>query len=291
MAQSELIISPVGRWIGGSMTETVKTDHLNRPLDPDKYHYSVGIAFRKDDPATGAMLQAMAAHAYQEFAQAPHIQQLIGQYNFVPRSGFSWKVKDGDQPNAKGEINKNSVGCYVIYFSSNFVTKCADQTNAEIGNDNAAMTRGNFIQVAFTVAGNGNTDNTAGIYVNPQVYRFIAYGEPIVGGVDAATAFAGHDIPQQLPAGASLTPVATQMAVPQGNNPSGAPGQPPMVQGSSPGSPTTPPNTQPTTGYPSNVAPHPTFANGPQGGAAPAAPQPPMQQPGVPAAPGLPPQQ
>ena len=294
---SDLIISPVGRFINGSMTDTVKTDYQNRPIPEEKQQYTVGVAFRKDDPLTGPMLQQMATVAMTDFANAPHIQQLIGQYNFAPQSGFSWKVKDGDQPNSQGQLNENAAGCYVIYFSSSFITKCADPANAEI--PNTQIERGHYIRVAFNVSGNKNVDSTAGIYVNPQIYQFIAFGEPIRGGVDAATAFAGHAVPTQLPAGASPTPLAGgQMAVPAGVQQSPALGQPNTVQGSPMAQPTMQPNTGLTTGYPTDpnagqmqqavpgapmagqmqqavpgapmagqpgVAPHATFANGPQG--------------------------
>ena len=266
MASSELIISPVGRFISGSMTDTVKTDHLNRPIDPDKYHYSIGIAFRKDDPGTGEMIQKIAAHAYSEFSRDPRTQAVISAYNFAPKSGFSWKIKDGDLPNAAGKTNANAAGCYVIYFSSNFVTKCANQQNAEVSNADPMFTRGNYIQVALNCAGNGLPfDDGAGIYINPQVYRFVGYGEAIVGGVDAATAFGNTPAPQ-LPPGASATPVASQMAVPAGN------------ASPTPGAPS-------PTGSPGSVAPHPTFANGPQPGM-PAAPSAPAAPTGLPTFPG-----
>lgn len=281
---SDLIISPVGRFISGSMTDTVKTDYLNRPIPEEKQQYTVGVAFRKDDPLTGPMLQQMATAAMADFSQAPHIQHLIGQYNFNKGSGFSWKVKDGDQPNAQGQFNENAAGCYVIYFSSSFITKCADPANAEI--PNTQIERGHYIRVAFNVNGNGIFDSNAGIYVNPQIYQFIAFGAPIRGGADAATVFAGHAVPTQLPAGASPTPLAGgQMSVPAGVQQSPVLGQPNMAQGSPMAQPTMQPNTGLTTGYPTDpmagqqqqpipgapmvgqpgVTPHQTFANGPQG--------------------------
>lgn len=71
---SPLIVGPAMRWVNGSMTKLVVEDHLKRPLKPEKYHYSVGLAARKDDPGTNVMLQAMAAHAFSEFSKSPVIQ-------------------------------------------------------------------------------------------------------------------------------------------------------------------------------------------------------------------------
>ena len=288
MPNSELIISPVGRWIGGSMTETDKTDYQNRPIDVEKQQYSIGVAFRKDDPKTGEMLQAMAAHAFKEFAQASHIQTIIGTYNFAPKSGFSWKVKDGDAPNLKNQVNSNSAGCYVIYFTSSFVTKTCDQLNNEIGTD--VIKRGWKIQVAFTVAGNTLTDHNAGIFVNPAVYRFAEKDAEILGGVDAATAFAGHDLPAHMLPDATMAQAANTSPVPPQVPP--AIGQQPTPPALQPGIPTVPQNTPLTTGAPGSVPtapttppalggvqPHPTFANGPGAG---------VPQPGIPQVPGLP---
>ena len=55
---------------------------------------------------------------------------------------------------------------------------------------------------------NGKQGSNEGLFLNPVWVRKIAEGERITGGVDAATAFAGHAAPTALPPGASVTPVA-----------------------------------------------------------------------------------
>ena len=277
MVQSAVMTTPVGRFVSGSLTETRKIDMDNRPIAEDKQQYEFGVAVRKDDPAIAGVLQSIGAHAWQEYAQFPQIQQIIGQYNFEAR-GFSWKIGDGDAPNRQGKKNENTAGCYVFYFKSSFAIRCCDQKNAEISAE--SIKRGYYVDVAFSVAGNGETGERAGIYINPQIVRFCAYGQEIVGGISANEAFGGAHAPTHLPPGASQTPLASgpmSTAGPQTMPPAASvPGIPPS-------------NTPATTGYPGNVPTHPTFADGggqvPQQSAAPMAPGMPQQQP---AAPGFP---
>lgn len=252
MANSEIIISPVGRFVNGSITEPRTIDLDNRPIPAEKQQFEFGVAFRKDDAGTMPMIQAIAAHAWQEFANHPNVQAHIQQYAFGTK-GFSWKISDGDSPNREGKTNENTRGCYVLYFKSSYPIKCADQQNAEIPADQ--IKRGYYAQMAFRVAGNGETGDRAGVFLNPAVMRFVAYGSEIVGGPDAAEIFKGHSLPSQLPPGASMTPVATPMAVPQqaptgmGMPQHGPAGFPPSVP-------------QSTTGYPGNAQPLPGFSQG-----------------------------
>lgn len=266
MTQSDTMVSPVGRFIGGSLSERRTNDYQGKPItDPAKHQFEIGVAFRKDDPAINPMLQAIATHAHAEFVQAPHIQAIIGQFSFGAR-GFSWKIRDGDAPNVKGEINKNSQGCWVVYFKSAFDIKCADQQNGEVAA--ASIKRGYFVQVAFSVAGNADFGENAGVYINPQVVKLIAFGEEIQGGIDAETAFAGHAVPTTLPPGASLTPVAsTPMAgAPQMPAP-GFPAAGAVPPPANPAVPQMPGMTPLPTASPTNpgVPPVPGFANGPTG--------------------------
>lgn len=292
MPNSDLIVSDVGRFVQGSITQLQKTDHLDRPLSDDKWHHWFGVAFPKASPVTQANLQAIQAHAFQEFAHAPHIQNLIQQFNLTPKSGFSWKIRDGDAPDENGVVNKNTAGCWIFGFRTSFPVRCVDQQNADIPAEN--ILKGYFVQMAFSTAGNKNTDDTAGLYLNPSIMRLIAFGEVISEGISADQAFAGHAIPTQLPPGASLTPLAPgPLATPQAGAPSPALGHPPMQQGLPGANPTAPASTPLMTGYPTDpnqqagftqaagvpVQPHPTFADGPQVAQAPA--QQPMAAPGM----------
>lgn len=274
MPKSELMHSSVGRLVQGSLYELNTTDHKNQPLPADKHHYWFAVAIRKDDPQVNTMLQNILAHAYQCYAQHPHVQAVLQQFDLRAQSGFSWKIKDGDTPDEKGQINENTAGCWIFQFRNGYPIKCADQQNAEISPDQ--IKRGYFVDLAYTVSENGNTDTTAGIYLNPVCVRLVAFGKEIQGGMTPEQAFAGQALPTALPPGASLTPLATgPMAV--GGQP--AHGQPPMQQGLPGATPTAPMNTPSTTGAPIDpqtmgVQPNANFANGPMAQGAPvAAPQ------------------
>lgn len=278
MAQSKTIILPVGRYVLGNMLEKRKIDFENRPIPEDKQQFEIAVAVRKDNPQIGAVLQEIAAHAFQEYAQRPDIQQRIGQYNFEA-AGFSWKIGDGDAPNRQGKQNENTVGHWVFYFKSSFAIHTVNQQNADIPNEQ--IKRGYFVDVAFTCAGNGEQGDRAGIYLNPQIVRLVAFGEEIRGGISADQAFGGHAAPAQLPPGASMTPVAGAMALPQQHMPGFAPPAqqpqyappaqaPGFPQQMPAGVPSAPPSTTgfPGNGYPPQAQgfpPAPGFANGPQG--------------------------
>jgi hypothetical protein len=257
MAQSAIMNTSVGRFVGGSLTEKRETDMDDRPIPADKQQYEIGIAFRKDDPKLPQVFNAIAGHAWQEFARDPAAQQKIGQAaQYFPAhpqvlDGFSWKISDGDKPNRKGQVSEHTRGHYVFYFKSSFPIRCANQQNAEIPADQ--IKRGYFVDVSFTCAGNGETGDRAGVYLNPQFVRLIAYGEEIRGGVSAAEAFANAPVPTQLPPGASAMPVAGNppampAAAPQAQQP-GFPGN---------GAPTGMSASMPPAGTPASGAPFPS---------------------------------
>jgi hypothetical protein len=277
----------VGRYIGGSLTEKRDTDMDDRPIPLDKQQYEIGVAFRKDDPKLPHVFNGIAGHAWTEFARDPAAQQKIGQAaQYFPHQadqfkahfgkdvldGFSWKISDGDKPNRKGQVSEHTRGHYVFYFKSSFPIRCANQQNAEIPADQ--IKRGYFVDVSFTCAGNGETGDRAGVYLNPAFVRLIAFGEEIRGGVSAAEAFANAPVPTQLPPGASAMPVAGNPAA----MPTGAP-QPGFPQTGAPtGMPVSslpagmPANGLPpsnnglpaqTLAFPSNPAPQPGFPGAP----------------------------
>lgn len=300
MTQSAIMNTCVGRYIGGSLTEKRDTDMDDRPIPVDKQQFEIGVAFRKDDPQLPQIFNGIAGHAWTEFARDPAAQQKIGQAaQYFPQypqvlDGFSWKISDGDKPNRKGQVSEHTRGHYVFYFKSSFPIRCANQQNAEIPADQ--IKRGYFVDVSFTCAGNGETGDRAGVYLNPAFVRLIAFGEEIRGGVSAAEAFANAPVPTQLPPGASAMPVAgnpaamptgAPAAMPQSLPPAGMPanGLPTSSSGPSvptpafpsnqpgfPGAPMTPAAGAPAafpggsapspTGFPGSQ-PHPTFANGP----------------------------
>lgn len=208
--------TPVGRFINGSLTEKRSTDSNNRPIEPEKQRYEFGLAIAKTDPAVGALLQSFGGHALQGYASAPHVQQRIQAWFTNGMTGFSMKVSDGDKPNQNGRVNQNSVGCYVIWFSTAMEINGANAQNTQI--DLNAIKRGYYVDVAGSTDVNGLLDHNAGIYMNAGWVRLVGEGDVITGGMSVEDAFGAAPAPA-LPPGARA--VGSTPQVPVG---SGAPG-------------------------------------------------------------------
>jgi len=293
MAQSPLINSPLMRFVSGDIDKFRTHDHKNRPIPEDKQGTEFGLAVAKDNPALPAMFQAICAHLWTECAAVPAILQKIQnvmQYfplyvtTHAPQAmdGFSWKMSDGDKPNAEGQVNEHTRGHWVFYFKSKFPIAFGNAQNAEI--PVSAIKRGDYVDIAFQCAWNGLTGaDEAGVYLNPKVIRLQGEGPAIGGGiVSVAEAFASNPQPQyQLPPGAKLPGTMPPVAA----NPMAMPGGAPLPQAAPvfpapvaplPAAPiVSPPGNMPAaTGFPGSapVAPHPTFANGPAAFPAPTMP-------------------
>nr|AYD75906.1 conserved hypothetical protein [Pseudo-nitzschia multiseries DNA virus] len=236
------IVTPVGRFVSGSITDKRTTDYENRPLPEDKQTYQFGVAIRKDDPGIGAVFTYIHGVAASVHAAHPS----VANFNL---DGYSWKVKDGDKPNTKGVVGENVAGCYVFFFSSSYPVRTCDASNADIAP--ADVYRGCYVDMAINAANNGLQGDRAGIYLNPVFMRMVAHGKPILGGVDAATAF-GNAAPAALPPGASATPLP-------GSAPSAAmTGAPtPAAPATSAPTPAAPATSAPTPAAPATSAPAP----------------------------------
>lgn len=205
-------VSCVGRIIWGSVHEKVEKGYGGVEYEDGKEPTQFGLAVRKDDPGLPGMFGVLYQSASSGYASNQHMLNRINQEWQSGFNGlaFKFKVKDGDMPNAQGQKNPNAAGCYVFAFSTTLPIKCCDHTNKEI--DPKMVERGYFADVAFSAKANGQTDATAGIYLNPTVVRLLAYGEKIIGGISPEEAFAGHVAPTNLPPGASRTPLASSSA-------------------------------------------------------------------------------
>lgn len=305
MAQSALINSPLMRFVSGDMDKVREKDHKDRPIAPDKQAIEFGLAIAKDNPALPGMFQAICAHLWQECAQQPAILQKIQtvmQYfplyvtSHAPNcmDGFSWKMSDGDKPNADGQVSEHTRGHWVFYFKSKFPITFGNAQNAEI--PATAIKRGDYVDIAFQCAWNGLAGaDEAGVYLNPKVVRLQYEGEAIGGGKMSVSQAFSAPASYQMPAGAKVpgampTSAANPMAMPGGAPlPQGAAGFPgaaptglpapnagapapanpapgfPAAAAPGPGAaPAFPGGNAPTpTGFPGNAQPHPTFASGP----------------------------
>lgn len=283
------IVLPSGRYVSGDHINKATTNWQGEPIaDPKKHAFHYGHAVLKnhpDLPRVWGEIMSFIGQAYNGNGEA--MQRL--QYGIAgsDRGGLSLKMKDGDLPNAKGVLNPHIAGCIVFYCSSTLPIKTCDRNNTDM--DPALIKRGYFTDAHVTINPNDLTGKNCGIYINPNIIRFLAYGEEIIGGITAEQAFGQAPAPSYLPPGAMQQPIAPggfpQPQQPQpGFTPQPSPGYPqPMQQPYV--APSSQPAYAPPAGYPS-TAPAPqylTTAAGPAPNAmpygAPVAPYPSNQMP------------
>ena len=113
-----------GRFVNGSLTEKRTKDKDNRPIAEDKQRFEYGVAFDK------AELWSMLTGQFYPWltsALATDANALQRMQNwFTTMTGFSMKISDGDKPNAKGQLNENTKGMFVIWFSSSYPPTTVD---------------------------------------------------------------------------------------------------------------------------------------------------------------------
>jgi len=235
------ILLPVGRIVEGSVHTPQTTDANGQPLvyksgpkagqPRSNIYFAVAIpknagethwAYAKSvNPAIGDW-----GNKIYQFGAAAWPQ---GQYQ---NALFSWKITDGDDTtvNANGRRpcdKQGFAGHWIVKCSGEIPPKCVNNTGTEQYPADQ-INPGMFVQLYINIDSNGNLQKP-GIYVNHSIVSFQGYGEPIVFGPDARTIGFGSE---QLPAGASLTPIGG-MAAP-GLPPTGAPttpGLPPVTHG------------------------------------------------------------
>ncbi len=126
--------------------------------------------------------------------------------NFAPHAAFSWKIEDGDSavPNKKGKMNKDREGFpghWILKFRSGFLPKTYN-ADGSAAIPAETIRCGYYVQVNCSVA--GNTGDSPGVYLNPNLVALSGYGEEIIAGPDASEAGFGA---APLPPGASATPL------------------------------------------------------------------------------------
>jgi len=126
--------------------------------------------------------------------------------NFAPHPTFSWKIEDGDSviPNKKGKLNRDREGFpghWILKFRSGFLPKTYN-ADGSLAIPADQIKCGYYAQVNCSVA--GNTGDSPGVYLNPNMVALSGYGEEIIAGPDASEAGFGA---APLPPGASATPL------------------------------------------------------------------------------------
>jgi len=212
MAERQPITSPVGRIVAGSLYRPNTTDFDGKPLvyktgsdaGKPRVQYFFAVAIPKNPGEThwaytewGKQIWGVGNVAFPQAAQRPD---------------FAWKIEDGDsmipnKRNRKPAEQEGWRGCWVIKFTSSFApTIYREDKSSSSGwgqlTEPEAVKPGYYVQVAFTVDGNGQQGNP-GVYLNPSMICFRAYGAEISFGPNVEDAGFGA---APLPAGASLTP-------------------------------------------------------------------------------------
>lgn len=234
MAQKVNITSPVGRIVMGSLYDPSTTDAEGKPLvvktGPNAGQPRVNYFFAL----------AIPKGAEPHWAHTPWGQQIwnVGNQAFpnaAQSPAFAWKIEDGDSmiPNKKGRKpceNEGWRGHWILKFSGGFAPKVYQQEGAGYVQvmQKDFCKPGYFVEVAFSVEGNGSTSQP-GVYLNHSMVCFRAYGQEITFGPDVASAGFGA---APLPAGASMTPPAGAIPMPQAPAAAPAmPGMPPALPG------------------------------------------------------------
>lgn len=187
---------PPGRIVSGSPTFLQTKDYYGKPKEKPNIFFAVAVPKAYCNEAMGLMFQEALGFYHADPRIAPEISKgLAGK--------FAWKIDDGDAPdNVKKE---GYAGCYVFKFSTTLgVPSCFDRENRPM--DPATIKRGYFVEVFVTAAPNELHDQNAGLFLNPNMVRFVAFGPEIMSGPTPEEAFGAA--PAAVPAGGSLTPFA-----------------------------------------------------------------------------------
>jgi hypothetical protein len=259
MTEAVYIKSPVGRIVQGDVFAGSDKDMNGRPRTDKqgnlKTQWFIGVAFPKG-PEWDAMWAQIYAVAQRDFPAGDYQQP-----------GFAFKIADGDDPS--NAIKDGFPGNYILRFTTGFCPDGYNAQNQPIDASSGLLVRGNFIEVNFSVRGNGERPaaqgGKPGVFINHSMLRFVGYGDPIVSGPTAEEAFGAA--PVALPAGASATPIAQAGQMPA-QQPAPLPPTPAPIQ-------TAPVGTAPTVGVPVNpiaspsnppagVTPAPNFLLPPQ---------------------------
>jgi hypothetical protein len=227
MADKISVTTPVGRLVQGSLYRPNDKNFDGKPLvdkqGQPRVQYFFGIAIPK-----------IAGHTHWSQTEWGKVIWQVGHTAFpqaAQRPDFSWKIEDGDSaiPNKRNRKpceNDGWRGNWIVKFSNGFAPTIYKQN----GNDWMQITEvdavkpGYYIQVAFTVDGNGQQNNP-GVYLNPQGVCFRAYGEEISFGPNVEEMGFGA---APLPAGASTVPFAAPIMPVPPAAPIAAPAAPPV---------------------------------------------------------------
>lgn len=210
---STQIVTPPGRIVWGNpLVGREKKDNAGQRVLKDGkpvLEYQFGLAIPKNlFSELGAAMQAEAQAACPQGIPAD----------------FAYKMKDGDTDrDSKGQplsAKAGYAGCYILACSTEFPIPVYKRNGDAFEQLVQGVKTGDFGRAQLTINGHGRAVGKMGakpgLYINPNMFEFLGYGEEIRGAVNPDAAFG---TPAPLPTGASASPVAS------GPPPSAAPFQ------------------------------------------------------------------
>lgn len=208
MAESAILLTPVGRLVAGGLYNPQTTDAEGLPLvtksGPNAGKPRVDFFFAIAIPK-GTETHWMET-PWGKIIKATGEASFPGGQTRIPT--FAWKVSDGDSdvPNRRGRAPRSRdgyPGCWVVAFSSGFPPTVCNATGTQVLQEPGVVKMGYYIQVSGSVAGNGSA-NQPGVFLNHNMVAMAAYGPEIAVGPDPTSVGFGQ---APLPAGASATPI------------------------------------------------------------------------------------
>jgi len=206
------LTTPPGRVVLGNLYKPNNTDAEGKPLvvktgpnaGQPRVQFFFAVAIPKNPGEThwsqtawGKQIFAVGNQAFPNAAQSP---------------AFAWKIEDGDSaiPNKKRRKpcdTEGFPGHWIIKFSSSFAPKIYRVEGSGYVPETTPdyVKAGYYVEVNFTVDGNGSQQQP-GVYINPNIVLFRAYGPEIVFGPDVTACGFGQ---APLPPGASAVPLAS----------------------------------------------------------------------------------
>jgi hypothetical protein len=209
---------PAGRFVLGSLTELQTKDNNGR--DRKNPTLFIAVAIDKRDPSVAGIIDNIIGYTRHTYGFVPggqQVQQRLAQPNFAAKSGFAWKIKDGDA-DPKWAAREGCPGNWIFCFGTSYApARCCDTNFQQI--DPRVIGLGDWVQVFSTVNVNAEVGDTAGIYLNPNGVMFLGTGQRIIP--------AGQSFEQMFGGRVAALPPQAQQGAPGGYAPQaqqGAPG-------------------------------------------------------------------
>ena len=193
---------PPGRFVLGDLITLQTKDNNGR--DRKNPSLFVAVAIDKREPTIDGIVGNIIGYTRHTYGFVPggqQVMQRLQQPNFAAKSGFAWKIKDGDR-DPKWAAREGCPGHWIFCFGTSYApARCCDTSFQQI--DPRVIGLGDWVQVFSTVNVNGEVGDTAGIYLNPNGVMFLAPGPRIVPAGQSFEQMFGGRV-GQLPPGAAV---------------------------------------------------------------------------------------